>query len=189
VEIIALCFTIISIVGLYRDRKTFLMVSFILLAIELVLLVITFGILIFWAAENTYECSINECYTCEDETASYICSSFMIEAELNCWLYQSSYQFYCFNLVVKMLILCAMIWFQLVLIVMCCAFMLGTVSTIFQYTSYTSASTQTEYRRLSTDADWTSHLNTEQLPEDVAEESFPETDSEFPEEDSEIPEL
>ena len=78
---------------------------------------------------------------------------------------------------------------HILLQVMCCAFMLGTVSTIFQYTSYTSASTQTEYRRLSTDADWTSHLNTEQLPEDVPEESFPETDSEFPEADSEIPEL
>ena len=55
--------------------------SFIVLATEITLLMTIFAILVLWVVENNYECAMSECFVCPDATASYICTSFMKDAD------------------------------------------------------------------------------------------------------------
>lgn len=68
-----------------------------------------------WIVENTYECGMLECYICDDETASFICTSFMNDEGGNCWIYESSHRYYCESIVFKMGSIIILLWIQLIL--------------------------------------------------------------------------
>mmetsp|Transcript_39818 Transcript_39818/g.68296 ORF Transcript_39818/g.68296 Transcript_39818/m.68296 type:complete len:180 (+) Transcript_39818:125-664(+) len=108
-------FAIICFVGIYQDRTLFIVISFILVLIEILFTVIIFGIIMGWITKNTTICGELHCYVCPTDTATYMCNSKMNDSDLECWIYEDSYNYYCHDLVIKMAVISMLLWVQLTL--------------------------------------------------------------------------